>query len=350
MNAFCSALTHPIGVAIGDMLPPEEIPKTARWLQELGYSHITVPEDCFYLPAQIGVTLALGATETIPVGTSLVSALTRHPAILAMEIAGLSRAYPGRFWPGIGLGLPPWLEQMGLMPDRPVSAVREAVTSIRRLLDGEKVDLDGKQFKLDGIQITHLAPAQVPITLGVMSPMMLGLAGQIADATLFAASSGLDYFAHAMADVRAGLDKAGRPSEAMAYRTVAVACVDRDGGKARSIARSVMAGFLAEFANMSTITVYGIADELADMVRRGGAETVAQEMPDRWLEDLALVGTPAEVVEKINAWVAAGIDAIAIFLPDEAERETLTLVAEEVIPSVSDSAEWRARKTAIGAS
>jgi alkanesulfonate monooxygenase SsuD/methylene tetrahydromethanopterin reductase-like flavin-dependent oxidoreductase (luciferase family) len=44
----------------------------------------------------VGVTLALNATEQIPVGTSIVSAMTRHPAILAMEIAGISRAFPGR--------------------------------------------------------------------------------------------------------------------------------------------------------------------------------------------------------------------------------------------------------------
>jgi alkanesulfonate monooxygenase SsuD/methylene tetrahydromethanopterin reductase-like flavin-dependent oxidoreductase (luciferase family) len=338
LNPIRDALAHPIGVAIGDMLPPEEIPATARWLEELGFSHITVPEDCFYLPAQVGVTLALQATERIPVGTSIVSALTRHPAILAMELAGISRAFPDRFWPGIGLGLPVWLEQMGLMPERPVAAMREAVTSVQRLLAGEKVDLEGKEFRLDGIEITHPAREHVPLTVGVMSPMMLRLAGQIADATLFAASSGLRYFEHAIGEVQSGLAKAGRADDAMAYRTVAVACVDRDGERARSIARPVMAGFLAEFADMSTITVYGIGEELADMVRRGGADAVENEMPDSWLDDLALVGTPDEVVNKVNRWVAAGIDAIAIFLPHESERDTLALVAQEVIPSLSSAA------------
>jgi alkanesulfonate monooxygenase SsuD/methylene tetrahydromethanopterin reductase-like flavin-dependent oxidoreductase (luciferase family) len=328
------------------MLPPEDIPDTARWLESLGFSHIAVPEDCFYLPAQVGATLALGATDSIPVGTSIVSALTRHPAILAMEIAGISRAFPERFWPGIGLGLPPWLEQMGLMPEKPVAAMREAVSSVKRLLSGETVTLDGKHFTLDAIGITHVAKEEVPVTMGVMSPMMLRLAGEIADAVLFAASSGLDYFEHAIGEVQTGLEKAGRPADSVAYRTVAVACVDRDGDRARRIARSVMAGFLAEFAEMSTITVYGIGDELAAMVRRGGADAVAEEMPDQWLEDLALVGTPREVAEKVNRWVGAGIDAMAIFLPHESEAETLRLVAEEVIPLVAESSEWRNRTAA----
>jgi 5,10-methylenetetrahydromethanopterin reductase len=341
VNPFRAALAHPLGVAIGDMLPPEQIPETARWLEALGYSHLTVPEDCFYLPAQVGATLALGATERIPVGTSIVSAMTRHPAILAMEIAGISRAFPGRFWPGIGLGLPPWLEQMGLMPERPVGAVREVVESVKRLVAGETVELAGRAVTLDAITITHPAAEQVPVTMGVMSPMMLRLAGQIGDATLFGASAGVKYFERAMSDVQAGREMAGRPSDAMAYRTIALACVDRDGDRARSIARPVLASFLAEFADMSTVTLYGIGDELSAMVQRGGADAVAEEMPNAWLEDLALVGTPREVAEKVIQWVAAGIDAIAIFLPHESERETLTLVAEEVVPLVAQSPEWR---------
>jgi alkanesulfonate monooxygenase SsuD/methylene tetrahydromethanopterin reductase-like flavin-dependent oxidoreductase (luciferase family) len=341
VNTFRAAFAHPIGVAIGDMLPPEQIAQTARWLETLGYSHVTVPEDCFYLPAQVGATLALGATERIPVGTSLVSAMTRHPAILAMEIAGISRAFPGRFWPTIGLGLPLWLEQMGLMPERPVAAVREVVESVKRLLAGETVTLDGSAVTLDAITITHPAEEEVPVTLGVIGPRMLRLSGQIADATLFAASAGAKYFEQAIGHVRAGLERARRPADAMAYRTIALACVDRDGERARSIARPVLAGFLAEFADMHTVTGYGITEELNSMIERGGADAVAREMPDQWLEDLALVGTPREVADKALHWVAAGIGAIAIFLPHESERDTLTLVAEEVVPLVAQSREWR---------
>lgn len=329
-----SDLAHPLGVAIGDMTPPEKIPETARWLEELGYSHLVVPEDCWYLPAQICATLALQATS-IPVGTSIVSAMTRHPSILAMEIAGLSRAFPGRFRPGIGLGLPEWLVQMGLMPEKPVGAMRECVSSVRRLLDGETVSLDGKAFKLDEIGIAHKPSEKVPITLGVMGEMMLRLAGQLADATLFPATAGLDYFRYAIAQVQLGLEKAARPPEAMAYSTIALACVDRDGEKARNRARPIMGSFLAEFASMNTITAYGISEELTSILDRGGADAAATEMPDRWLEDLALVGTPEEVAEKVRGWVDAGISSICIFLPDDSERETLTLVAEEVIPLIA---------------
>jgi alkanesulfonate monooxygenase SsuD/methylene tetrahydromethanopterin reductase-like flavin-dependent oxidoreductase (luciferase family) len=67
-------------------------------------------------------------------------------------------------------------------------------------------------------------------------------------------------------------------------------------------------------------------------------------MPEEWLEDLALVGTPREVADKVLRWVAAGVDAIAIFLPHESEPDTLKLMAEEVIPLVAQSDEWQRRR------
>jgi 5,10-methylenetetrahydromethanopterin reductase len=329
---------HPIGVSVGDMTPPEELGAKARWLEELGYSHIMVPEDYFYVPALVGATLALSATSSVPVGTSIVSGLVRHPAVLAMEIAGISRAFPGRFRPGIGLGLPAWLEQMGLMPEKPVAALRESVTSIQRLLAGETVTLAGKQFTLDAIGITHPAKEHVPITLGVMGPMLLRLSGQIADGTLFGAAAGLDYFRFAMAEVEKGLAKAGRASEAMAYSTVALTCVDRDGDKARAAARPILASFLGEFGVNILTDAYGISEQLTAILERGGPDAVAAELPDQWLEDLTLVGTPAEVVEKMRAWLNAGLDSICIFLPDDdLERDTIQLVAEEVIPAFTRS-------------
>jgi 5,10-methylenetetrahydromethanopterin reductase len=329
------AYAHPIGVSTGDMTPPEQLGEKARWLEGLGYSHIMVPEDYFYVPALIGATLALSATDSVPVGTSIVSGLVRSPAVLAMEIAGISRAFPGRFRPGIGLGLPAWLQQMGILPEKPVTALRESVTSVQRLLAGETVTLDGKQFQLDAIAITHPALEHVPITLGVMGPMLLELSGQIADGTLFGAAAGLDFFRWAMAQVEKGLAAAGRSTDVMSYSTVALTCVNRDGAAARAAARPILASFLGEFGVNTLTDAYGISEQVTEILERGGPEAVEAEMPDEWLEDLTLVGTPAEVVAKIRRWLDAGIDSICIFLPDEElERATIELVAAEVIPAL----------------
>jgi alkanesulfonate monooxygenase SsuD/methylene tetrahydromethanopterin reductase-like flavin-dependent oxidoreductase (luciferase family) len=324
---------HPVGVSLGDMVPPERIGARARHLEQLGYSHLMIPEDYFYEPALVCVTLALGATESVPIGTSIVSGLVRHPAVLAMEIAGISRAFPGRFRPGIGLGLPDWLRQMGLMPEKPVAALRESVGSIRRLLAGETVTLAGTHISLDSIAITHPPVEEVPIAMGVSGPMLLSLAGELADTTLFAASGGAAYFRFGRARVERGLAKAGRPRDAMAYSTIALTCVDRDGAAARAALRPIFGGFLAEFGVNTMTDAYGISAELGALIERGGEEAVTAGMPDEWLEDLTLTGTPAEVAAKMRAWLEAGLDSICIFNPDpELEERTVELVAEGVIP------------------
>lgn len=325
---------HPIGVSLGDMVPPERIGERARDLEQLGYSHLMIPEDYWYEPALVCATLALAATDSVPIGTSIVSGLVRHPAVLAMEIAGISRAFPGRFRPGIGLGLPDWLRQMGLMPEKPVAALRESVGSIRRLLEGETVTLEGSRFALDRIGITHPALEPVPIAMGVSGPMLLRLSGELADTTLLAASSGGAYIRYARSQVERGLAKSGREPAAMRYSTIALTCVDRDGARARELARPVLASFLGEFGTNTMTDAYGISDALSDMIERLGPEGIAAEMPDEWLEDLALVGSPREVEVKMRAWLDAGLDSICIFFPDaELEEQTIQLVAEHVIPA-----------------
>ena len=152
---------------------------------------------------------------------------------------------------------------------------------------------------------------------------------------LFAASAGVEYFRFGRERVEKGLAKAGRPLDAMAYATVALTCVDPDGDRARAAARPILGSFLGEFGVNTMTDAYGISGQLAALIERHGAEAVADEMPDEWLEDLTLVGTPAEVVVKMRRWLDGGLDSICIFNPDpELEERTIALVASDVIPQL----------------
>ena len=116
---------------------------------------------------------------------------------------------------------------------------------------------------------------------------------------------------------------------------VALTCVDTDGRRAREAARPIFGGFMGEFGTNAMTDAYGITDDLAAMIERGGPEGVTAEMPDEWMEDLALVGTPDEVAANAHRWLDAGLDSICVFNPDDAlEQRTLDLVAEHVIPAL----------------
>src|SRR5215210_520846 len=136
----------PVGLVLGSLIPPERICGLGRLGEELGYSELWLAEDYFLTGAISGAASVLASTTRIPVGLGIVSAVVRHPAVLAMECSTIARMHPGRFWPGIGLGLPFLIGQMGLKPKSQLAAVREATTSVRRLLAGEELTEQGQTF------------------------------------------------------------------------------------------------------------------------------------------------------------------------------------------------------------
>ncbi len=80
------------------------------------------------------------------------------------------------------------------------------------------------------------------------------------------------------------------------------------------------------------ISVYGIDDELAELAK-GGVDRVAAEMPERWLEDLAIAGDAAECAAKIQSFIDAGSDSVILFpAPFERGRELVEFAGDRVIP------------------
>ena len=104
---------------------------------------------------------------------------------MAMEIAAFDELCAGRAVLGIGAGIPSRVRRMQIATDRPIAAVRDAVTITRRLLRGETVDYAGKIFSADGIRL-ELTPrrADVPILTAAMGEQALRLCGEVADGVI----------------------------------------------------------------------------------------------------------------------------------------------------------------------
>jgi 5,10-methylenetetrahydromethanopterin reductase len=329
----------PVGLLVSSQLPPEQIPEISALAEREGFGELWIPEDYFFYGGISGAMAALGATSSIKVGVGVVSAMARHPAALAMELATIDRMFPGRVWPGIGLGVPHWVQQMGAMPTSPYTAMRETVTNVRRLLDGEEVSFEGQVYSFDKIKLVHPAVTKLPIYLGVIGPRMLSLSGEIADATLVSVLAGTKYLRWLRERVTEGQAKAGREGEHHRVSAYALYSVDRDGAKAKQEARTVAAFYLAAVPKSGLTDIYGIGDELWDMYQRGGdnpAEVILREMPDQWVEDLVIAGDPDECAAKIQALIDAGADAVDL-APVAADRakEVVELTARTVLPQVS---------------
>jgi len=199
-----------LGLVIGSAVGPEHLVASARSAEAAGFDEIWLAEDFFFTGGVAGANIALGATERIGVRLGVVSAVVRHPALLAMEVATTARAHPGRFLPGIGLGVPAWMRQMGLMPRSPLTAMRECVTGLRRLLRGEEVTENGEVFTFDGVRLVYPQTEPVPIHMGVLGPKMLQLSGEIADGSVLSVGAGVEYVTWARGQIDVGRERAGR--------------------------------------------------------------------------------------------------------------------------------------------
>src|SRR5919197_3838190 len=120
------------------------------------------------------LVLAAAHTERVRLGTGIISAFTRGPAVLAQHAAALAEASRGRFVLGLGSSSNVIVERWNGVPfEKPLSKVRAAVEGLRPVLAGER--------GLGGFKLETAPQYPIPIVVAALRGKMLGLAAQIAD-------------------------------------------------------------------------------------------------------------------------------------------------------------------------
>jgi 5,10-methylenetetrahydromethanopterin reductase len=323
----------PVGVILGSALTPEQIPRAGELAEELGFAAAWISEDYFFTGGIASAATVLARTTQIDVGLGIVSALSRHPALLAMEISTLARMHPGRVIPAVGLGLPRWMAQMGLTPESSLAAVRAAVTNLRLLLSGQEVTTSDGPFSYDQIKLTHPLPdAHPPVWMGVSGPAMLRLAGEIADGVVISVMAGVHYIRWARERLAEGATRTGRDADAIAMNVFAFMSVDEDPARAKAAARHSLAYYLSGRPDGPVPGAYGITEELQRLAA-DGADAVEQRMPEQWVDDLAVAGDPDECAAKIKRLLDAGADQVSLYAcPVERAADVIHMTGTKVLP------------------
>jgi F420-dependent oxidoreductase-like protein len=256
-------------------------------------------------PTDAWTTLAGLARETsrIRLGTLVSSVTYRGPGILAIQVAQVDQMSGGRVELGLGTG---WFEKEHLAYGIPFPARRfgmleeqlEIVTGLWETPVGERYDFAGEHYALvDSPALPKPVQTRIPVIVGGG-----GAKRTPALAARFATEFNLPFpdFADIpakFAGVRAACAAIGRDPRELHYSTALIAVTGRDE---------------------------------AAFVRRAAA--VGREPAE--LRDHGLAGTAAEVVDRLGALAAVGVDTVYLQIMDLADLDHLDFIAREVAPQL----------------
>lgn len=298
----------------------------AQLAEEAGFDVVTTFNDLWYQPA-LPALLEIAATTTrVRIGPSCLNPFTVHPVEIAGQIAALDAASNGRAFLGLARGA--WLEPLGLDQSDPVTAIRETWEIVRRLLAGDDSGFTGRRFSLpQGQQLRFpVHRAEVPLLIGTWAPRLAAFAGEEAQELKVGGSANA-------ALIPVMRDRVGNPDVRIVLGAVTV--VDEDGDRARAIARTEVAMYLAVVAELDP--TFSPDPELIARVRSlvaaGDAEAAGALISGDVLGRFAFAGNPGEVAAQAEAAFEAGAGRVDFGTPHGVPEERgVQLLCTDVLP------------------
>jgi len=304
----------------------------ARTVEEYGFDGVSVYNDMLYQPAWLPLLEIAHATERVRIGPAAVNPFTCHPMTIASMIAQIDEASHGRAYLGLARG--GWLDYVGLQPEKPVTALREAFESIKHLLSGSREPYEGSVYPIAGGDSLRwdLLRTEIPFLLGTWGVKTIAACARYVQELKIGGTANQDLVPR----YRAILDEAagGQPANIVIG---AVSVVDEDGEAARALARREVALYVPIVADLDP--TLDIEPELAARIRAAADvydfEAAGALISDELLKCFAFAGTPEEVAEHVNAVFEAGAGRVELGTPHGLnEEEGLRLLGERVLPAV----------------
>src|SRR6478609_1814815 len=278
-------------------------------------------------------------TTTINLAAAILQVPARPPAAAAMAGATIDKLSGGRFMFGFGPSGPQVSEGWyGVPYAKHWGRTREYIEVVREIIaregpvnhQGEHYQLplpggEGKALKLN----FHPERNEIPVFVGAIGRKSVEMAAEICDGWIPIFFS-VDAFEQTWGEhLEAGFAKGGRQRSDLEVSPSLSVAIDGDLEAAKNV---VKAGLVLYFGGMGSRKTNFYVDlahrfgfgEVADEVQkrfqdgdRGGA---FEAMPDEVVEATSLVGTEAEVAERVERFRGAGIDRL-IVSPVHLERE-----------------------------
>lgn len=296
------------GMTIGG--PLGIIGRVAGRCEDAGYESLWVAETA--RTAYIQAAVALQATTTATVGTSIALAFPRSPVITAMTARDLSELSGGRFILGLGTQVKRVNELRYSTPfEHPAPKIREVIEVCRKVWGayaGEPINHEGRFYTVTMPPFPGGSPPPAPIPVGVaaVNPMMVSLAGEICDVYLGHPFNSVKYFDEiARPALDAGAEKAGRKPSECRIAQGAITSVAETTDAAIAGAK-LQIGFYGTTRTYSKIfEIHGwehMTAALREAFAKGDMQGMIDLVTDEMAEAYSIFGTPDEVRDKVKRW------------------------------------------------
>jgi probable F420-dependent oxidoreductase len=297
----------PYGITVPfDRIPLSEHRPILEEARALGYTDLWSSE----ASGTDGFTpLALAAAwlPDVRLGTAIVPSFTRGPATLAMCVAAMAEAAPGRFLFGLGTSSDVIVERWNdLRFVEPYKRNRDMVRFLRRALTGERVDAELDTFRVRGFRLDRPPAVVPPILVAALRPGMLRLAGREGDGAVVNWLSAGD-----MAKVAPEVG-AGKEIVARIY-----VCPNEDAARVRELAKPVVAAYLNVGVYAAFQQWLGRGPALAAMWsewRAGDRRAAVAAIPDSVVDELIVHGSPDECRAHVARYVENGV-TVPVLMP-----------------------------------
>jgi phthiodiolone/phenolphthiodiolone dimycocerosates ketoreductase len=270
----------------------------------------------------MAVAAAVAAlTKNVPIATSVVDTVRRHPSLLAQSALTLDHIARGRFILGVGSGETENTVPYGFDFSKPVSRFEEALRVIRLLWNSTgPVDFTGQFYELRHARL-DTEPYEgrfPPIWAGGSGPRMLEIIGRHCDGWWPAGAYSPEDYAQKLQVVRTAAERAGRDPMAITPAFIWTCLIARDDAQlARVLEAPLVKAYVLQIP-AQIMRQYGFEHPLGDEWRGYqdiNPEVLPRERILRMLEKvnieaiLAVVphGTPQQVARTLKGFVEAGL-------------------------------------------
>lgn len=318
------------------LAPARTLVEWAVLAEKKGFDFCWFPHDILCKNTWIMTTAVAMVTERIRIGSVGTNPYTTDPSEIATFISTLDELSKGRAVLGLGLHTEKMVEWVGIKVGDKITRTREAIEIIRSLLKGEVVAYQGKEFRWTDQCYLRFKPYRdrVPIYACGFGTDYLALTGEVGDGSLpmVTPPESAELMVKA---IREGLQRSGRTPGDIDIAGCAWFSVSDSEKTARDTIRRIIAYF-GPYLEEEALNTVGLSLRQFEAIKEkvaAGRYAEAESLVTDQMLNLAVVGTPGQVIPRIQLLLESGITQVAIGGPLGPDpKRTIELLGDQVLP------------------